>query len=98
MLHLPQSPVMPLHPAAPAEADSLRPLARAITHARIPAAVKLLLLALLAALSPASRKSRHPRKDWYPSPELDGSCPSPWCSNGMLSSVDCSIRLPRAAS
>ena len=28
----------------------------------------------------------------------EGSCPSPWCSNGMLSSVDCSIRLPRAAS
>ena len=83
--HLPQSPVMPLHPAAPAEARSLRPFARAITHARIPAAVKLLLLALLAALSAASRKSRHPRKDWYPSPELDAAehPDSPWSSRAL---------------
>jgi hypothetical protein len=66
-------PVMPLHPAAPAEADSLRPLARAITHARIPAALKLLLLALLAALSGASFTRRRPRKDWYHSPELDAA-------------------------
>ena len=25
------------------------------------------------------------------------SCPEPWCSNGMLSRVGCSFRLPRAA-
>ena len=64
---------MPLHPAAPAEADSLRPLARAITHARIPAARKFLLLALLAALSGASFTHRRLRKDWYHSPELDAA-------------------------
>jgi len=27
-----------------------------------------------------------------------GSCPKPWCSNGVLSSVGCSLRLPWAAS
>ncbi len=67
---------MPLHPAAPVQADALRPLARAITHAQIPAALKLLLLALLAALSVAEvtrRTLRRPRKDWYPSPELDAA-------------------------
>ena len=67
---------MSLHPAAPAEADAPRLLARAITHARIPAALKLLLLALLAALSVARatrRTLRRPRKDWYPSPELDAA-------------------------
>jgi hypothetical protein len=26
------------------------------------------------------------------------SCPKPWCSNGVLSSVGCSLRLPWAAS
>ncbi len=67
---------MPNSAAAPVEADALRPLARAITHARIPAAMKLLLLALLAALSAAQatrRTLRRPRKDWYPSPELDAA-------------------------
>ena len=67
---------MPIHPAAPVEADALRPLARAITHAQIPAALKLLLLALLAAFSVAEvtrRTLRRPRKDWYPSPELDAA-------------------------
>ncbi len=67
---------MPLQPAAPTEADAPRLLARPITHARIPAALKFLLLALLAALSVA-RATRHtlrrPRKDWYPSPELDAA-------------------------
>ena len=64
---------MPHQAAAPVEADAPRLLARAITHARIPAALKLLLLALLAALSAASRPRRRPRKDWYPSPELDAA-------------------------
>ena len=67
---------MPHQAAAPVEADAPRLLARAITHARIPAALKLLLLALLAALSVAQatrRTLRRPRKDWYPSPELDAA-------------------------
>ena len=67
---------MPHPAAAPVEADSLRLLARAITHARIPATLKLLLLALLAAFSVAGvtrRALRRPRKDWYPSPELDAA-------------------------
>ena len=54
--------------AAPSEADVPRPLARAILHARIPASFKLLLLALLAALSLAEaprRMLRLPRKDWF---------------------------------
>ena len=62
---------MPHHPTAPDEADALRPLAQAIAHARIPAALKLLLLALLAAFARAEgagRALRRPRKDWYPSP------------------------------
>jgi hypothetical protein len=55
-------------PATPVEADAPRPLARAILHARIPVALKLLLLALLAALSmgDAPRRTQHLlRKDWF---------------------------------
>ena len=65
---------MPHQPAAPSEADALRPLAQAIAHARIPAALKLLLLALLGAVSLAeyaARPLRRPRKDWYPSPQAE---------------------------
>ena len=54
-------------PAAPSEADAPRPWARAILHARIPAALKLLLLALFATLSAASstrHTARRPHKDW----------------------------------
>ncbi len=64
---------MPDQPPAPAEADALRPLARAIAHAPIPALLKLLLLALLAALPLAGTARRRPRKDWYRSPELDAA-------------------------
>jgi hypothetical protein len=79
---------MPHPAAAPVEADSLRLLARAITHARIPAALKLLLLALLAAFSVAGvtrRALRRPRKDWYPSPELDAAehLDSPWSTRAL---------------
>jgi hypothetical protein len=59
---------MTTHPAAPAESDSLCPWAQAIARARIPASLKLLLLALLAALSPANaprRTLRLPRQDWF---------------------------------
>ena len=59
-------------PAAPSEADAPRPWARAILHAQIPAPLKLLLLALLAAFSRAN-PTRRPRKDWYHSPELDAA-------------------------
>jgi len=65
---------MPLHPAAPVEADALRPLAQAILHARIPAALKFLLLALFGTASLAShanRVLRRPSKDWYPSPTTE---------------------------
>ena len=58
---------MPHHAAAPSEADAPHPWARAILHARIPAALKLLLLALLAALARAEtpgRALRHLRQDW----------------------------------
>jgi hypothetical protein len=58
--------VMPHQPAAPSEADALRPLAQSILHARIPAALKLLLLALFVALSgvAATRHAlRRPQKD-----------------------------------
>ena len=54
-------------PTAPSEADAPRPLARAILHAQIPVALKLLLLALLAALSKAEAPRhllRVPSKDW----------------------------------
>ena len=58
---------MPHQPAAPDEADALRPLAQSISHARIPATLKLLLLALLAALSVATyarHPLRRPHTDW----------------------------------
>ena len=58
---------MPHQAAAPSEADAPRPWARAILHAQIPAALKLLLLALFAALSgvAATRHAlRRPQKDW----------------------------------
>ncbi len=42
---------MPLHPAALAEAGAPHPWVRAILHARIPAALKLLLLALFATFA-----------------------------------------------
>ena len=63
-------------PAAPSEADAPRPWARAILHARIPAVVKLLLLALLAAFSMANTtaRTRHAlRKDWLFSANTDFS-------------------------
>jgi hypothetical protein len=72
MLHGRIFPVMPHQPAAPSEADAPRPWARAILHAQIPAPLKLLLLALLAAFSKAN-PTRRPRKDWYHSPELDAA-------------------------
>ena len=58
---------MPNQPAAPSEADALRPWAQAILRARIPAALKLLLLALLSALAMAHAPRdalRRPHKDW----------------------------------
>ena len=58
---------MPDTAAAPSEADAPRPWVRAILHAQIPAALKLLLLALLGALSMAQAPRnmlRLPRKDW----------------------------------
>jgi hypothetical protein len=61
-------------PAAPSEADAPRPWARAILHAQIPALLKLLLLALLAALSKAEApcRTRHLlRKDWLFSTNTD---------------------------
>jgi hypothetical protein len=65
---------MPQQPAAPSEADAPRPWARAILHARIPAALKLLLLALFGALSMA-RTTSHPlralRRDWLFSTSSD---------------------------
>ena len=54
--------------AAPTEADAPHPWERAILHAQIPAALKLLLLALLGALSMAQAPRnimRLPRKDWF---------------------------------
>jgi hypothetical protein len=65
---------MPLHPAAPSEADAPRPWARAILHAQIPAVLKLLLLALFAAFSkasPTARTLRALRKDWLFSTHAD---------------------------
>ncbi len=53
---------------APSEADAPRPWARAILHARIPVALKLLLLALLSALAKAKAPRlwlRLPRQDWF---------------------------------
>ena len=65
---------MPNQPAAPSEADAPRPWARAILHARIPAPLKLLLLALLAAFSKAEAtgRTRHLlRQDWLFSTNTD---------------------------
>jgi hypothetical protein len=67
---------MPHPSAAPVEADALRPLAQAITHAHFPAALKLLLLALLAAFSMATgagRALRRPGRDWYLSSHADSA-------------------------
>ena len=61
-------------PAAPSEADAPRPWARAILHARIPAPLKLLLLALLAAFSnaePTARTRHLLRQDWLFSTNTD---------------------------
>ncbi len=79
---------MPYQAAAPVEAAALRPLAQAITHARIPAALRLLLLALLAAFSVADRAGRtlrRPRQDWYPSPafEADEDPESVWDARAL---------------
>ncbi len=55
-------------PTAPSEADAPRPWARAILHAQIPVALKLLLLALLAAFTKAGAPRhmlRVPRTDWF---------------------------------
>jgi hypothetical protein len=63
------------HPfTAPVEADAPHPWVRAILHARIPAALKLLLLALLAAFPKAGspgRTLRALRKDWLISTIID---------------------------
>ncbi len=65
------------HPSnAPSEADAPRPWARAILHAHLPVALKLLLLALLAAFSAAGvpgRALRRPHKDWFLSITTDTS-------------------------
>ena len=73
-------PVMTHQPAAPSEADAPRPWARAILHAQIPAALKLLLLALFAALSAATtaRPLRRPHKDWLLSFTTDPTEDSDW--------------------
>ena len=58
---------MPLHPAAPVQADAPHPWVRAILNARIPAALKLLLLVLVAAFAgdkAHSRTLRALRQDW----------------------------------
>jgi hypothetical protein len=65
---------MPYPPAVPVEADAPHPWVRAILHARIPAALKLLLLALLAALTRAQApcRTRHLlRQDWLFSTHAD---------------------------
>jgi hypothetical protein len=67
---------MPNQPAAPSEADAPRPWARAILHARIPAPLKLLLLALLAAFARAEAPCRTLhllRQDWLFSTSTDFS-------------------------
>ena len=67
---------MPNPSNAPVEADALRPLAQPIMHAHFPAALKLLLLAMLAAFSVAGitgRALRRPRKDWLLSITTDTS-------------------------
>jgi hypothetical protein len=73
--------VMTHQPAAPSEADAPRPWARAILHAQIPAALKLLLLALLAALSGAAfarHAVRRPHKDWLLSITTDATEDQDW--------------------
>jgi hypothetical protein len=65
---------MPHQPAAPVEADAPHPWVRAILHARIPAGLKLLLLALFAAFAKASptARTRHLlRQDWLFSTHAD---------------------------
>ncbi len=65
---------MPNQAAAPVEADAPHPWVRAILHARIPAALKLLLLALLAAFPKAkaqARTLRALRQDWLFSTHAD---------------------------
>jgi hypothetical protein len=65
---------MPHQPAAPVEADAPHPWVRAILHARIPAALKLLLLALFGAFGMArttSRSLRALRQDWLFSTHSD---------------------------
>jgi hypothetical protein len=65
---------MPYPPAVPVEADAPHPWVRAILHARIPAALKLLLLALLAAFAKASptASTRHLlRQGWLFSTHAD---------------------------
>ena len=71
--------------AAPIEADALRPWAQTVLHARIPVALKVLLLALLGALSMAQaprRLLRLPRQDWFISahtnPNEDSDSPIDW--------------------
>ena len=67
---------MPNQPATSSEADAPRPWARAILHAQIPAPLKLLLLALFAAISRADRtgRARHAlRQDWLFSTNTDFS-------------------------
>ncbi len=65
---------MPHQPAAPSQADAPRPWARAILHARIPAALKLMLLALFGAFGMA-RTTGHTlralRQDWLFSTHSD---------------------------
>ena len=83
---------MPNQPAAPSEADALRPWAQSILHARIPAALKLLLLALLSALAMAHAPRhalRRPHKDWLLSlttatTEDDGSAWDPYVLRRFL--------------
>ena len=62
------------HVAAPSEADAPGPWARAILLARIPAFLKLVLLALLSAVSKADttgRTLRRLRQDWLFSTHTD---------------------------
>ena len=61
-------------PAASSQADAPRPWARAILHARIPAALKLLLLTLFGAFAIARTSSpslRNLRQDWLFSTHAD---------------------------
>ena len=65
---------MPHRAAAPSEADAPGPWVRAILHARIPAALKLLLLALFGTFGMArttGRTLRALRQDWLFSTHSD---------------------------